>query len=227
MPTTPPHEIRVLLVDGHRIIRHALRTLINSYDGFRVIGEAGDRSSAVALAQAEHPDVILMELDLGCDHGIDFLPDLRAVSNGSRVLILTAISDSEVHKQAIRVGAHGVVMKDGMTDVLLKAIRKVHDGELWIDRTMTADLIEDLAGAADRKARDPERAKIESLTKREHEVIALIAQGLKNKEIAERLFISENTVRHHLTAIFSKLHVADRLALVVYAGRHGLHRATK
>lgn len=227
MINSPPRGIRVLLVDGHRIVRHALRTLIDSYDGYTVIGEAGDRASALAFAQAEHPDVILMELDLGHDRAIDFLPTLRAVSDRSRVLILTGLTDTDVHKQAIRLGAHGVVMKDAVTDLLLKAIRKVHEGELWVDRTTTASLISDLASDADAKSRDPERARIDSLTKREREVIVLIAQGLKNKEIAERLFISTNTVRHHLTAIFAKLHVTDRLSLVVYAGRHNLNRPPK
>jgi two-component system, NarL family, nitrate/nitrite response regulator NarL len=222
-----PHKIRVLLVDGHRIVRHALRKLIDSYDGYTVIGEAGDRASALAVAQAEHPDVILMELELGPERVIDFLPDLRAVSNGSRVLIFTGTLDLEIHKQAIRNGAHGIVLKDGVTDVLLKAIRKVHEGELWVDRTTTAKLILDLARAADLKGRDPERTKIATLTKREREVIVLIAQGLKNKEIAERLFLSENTVRHHLTAVFAKLHVADRLSLVVYAARHSLDKPAK
>ena len=227
MTTKPQHVIRVLLVDGHRIVRHALRSLIDSYGGFKVIGETGDRAGALALAQAEHPDVILMELELGADHVIDFLPDLRAVSSDSRVLILTGSTDTDVHKQAIRLGAHGIVTKDGATDVLLKAIRKVHEGELWVDRTMTANLIVDLTRAAYLKSRDPERTKIDSLTKREREVIALIAQGLKNKEIAQRLFISENTVRHHLTAIFAKLHVTDRLSLVVYAGHHSLNKPSK
>lgn len=222
----PPHVIRVLLVDGHRIVRHALRALIDSYDGYTVIGEAGDRASALAFAQAEHPDVILIELDLGHERTIDFLPALREVSGSSRVLVLTGLTDTDVHKQAIRLGAHGIVMKDSVTDLLLKAIRKVHEGELWVDRTTTASLVFDLASDADVRSHDPERAKIGALTRREREVIVLIAQGLRNKEIGERLFISANTVRHHLTAIFSKLHVADRLSLVVYAGRHNLIKAS-
>ena len=226
MPTESPPDIRVLLVDGHVLVRAGLRALIDSHDGFTVVGESSDAEATLALVGSAHPDVVLLDLDFG-EHAVDFLSQLRFAGNGSRVLLLTAFQNEEVHKQAIRRGAHGIFKKDDPVDSLLKAIRKVHAGELWIDRTMTAELIGSLARGADDYANDPERAKSASLTAREREVITLVGEGLKNKEIAARLFISDTTVRHHLTSIFSKLHVSDRLSLALYASRHGLTPVAK
>jgi DNA-binding NarL/FixJ family response regulator len=219
-------DIRVLLVDGHVLLRDALRLLIDSQDGLTVVGQSSDRANTLRLAQTTHPDVILLDLDFGQDNVFDFLPQLRAAANGSRLLILTGFQDEDAHRQVIRLGAHGIVKKDKAAASLLKAIRKVYEGELWIDRSMTADLIGSLHASSNGKVQDPEHQKIEALTNREREVVTLIAQGLKNKEIGQRLFISDNTVRHHVTAIFSKLHVNDRVSLVVFAGRHGLTSTT-
>jgi two-component system nitrate/nitrite response regulator NarL len=215
-------EIRVLLVDGHAMVRAGLRQLIDASDGLKVVGEAGDTAGALALTQSEHPDVVVLELELEEQNAIDFLPELHANGNGSRVLILTGLRDGAMHKQAIRLGARGILLKHGSAASLVKAIRKVHEGELWIERSMTADLITDLNAASGAKNRHPQRAKIDSLTPREREVIVLVGKGLKNKAIAQRLSISDSTVRHHLTAIFSKLGVADRLSLVLYAVQNGL-----
>src|SRR5207244_4083247 len=150
---------------------------------------------------------------------IDFLPELRAT--GLRVLVLTGVRDAAIHKQVIKLGAHGVLLKQGSADSLMKAIRKVYDGELWLDRSTTANVIADLT-AFDMNALNPEWVKIATLTPREREVIVLVSQGLKNKAVAAKLGISDTTVRHHLTAIFSKLGVQDRLSLVLYATRNGL-----
>src|SRR6185503_12420925 len=133
----------------------------------------------------------------------------------ARVLVLTGLKDAEAHRQAVKLGAVGVVLKDQAPEVLIKAIKKVHAGEVWLDRTTTGNLFHEMTQTSGEL--DPEKSKINSLTEREFQVIQLIAEGLKNKEIAKRLFISETTVTHHLSSIFSKLDVSDRLELVIYA----------
>ena len=215
-------QIRVLLVDGHVMVRRGLRGLLETQEGFRVVGETGDCHTMLMLIQTEHPDVVVLEVDLGEQNALDFLADLRDNGNGSRILVVTGIRDQAVHKQAIKLGARGILSKQDSPEALVKAIRKVHEGELWLDRSMAADLISDLTTSPDTSRPGAERAKIDSLTPRERQVIVLVGQGLKNKAIAKRLSISDSTVRHHLTAIFSKLGVVDRLSLVLYAGQNGL-----
>ena len=204
------------------MVRQGLRRLLETEDGFRVVGETGHCPTMLTLIATEHPDVVVLEVDLGEQNALDFLPDLRDNGNGSRVLVVTGVRDQAVHKQAIKLGARGILSKQDSPEALVKAIRKVHEGELWLDRSMAADLISDLTTSPDTSRPGSDRAKIDSLTPREREVIVLVGQGLKNKAIAKRLSISDSTVRHHLTAIFSKLGVADRLSLVLYAGQNGL-----
>src|SRR5262249_55445781 len=131
------------------------------------------------------------------------------------------LQDSEIHLKAVRLGAMGIVMKTDPSNLLFKAIRKVHSGEAWLNRSIMAAVI---MGIHDNRPEKPrtETKKVASLTERELEVIASVGEGLKNKQIGERLFISEATVRHHLTSIFEKLEVADRLELMIYAYQHGL-----
>jgi two-component system nitrate/nitrite response regulator NarL len=207
------------LVDDHAIVRSGLRLLIESHLGWTVVAEAGSALDAIAAAAREQPDIILLDLCLGEDDGLDCLQRLRQAAPHARVLILTALSDPEVHAQAARLGAAGILGKDNPADSLLNAIERVHAGEMWFDQRTTASLLGELASRS--KAPDPNELKIQSLTKREREVIALVTEGLRNKQIATRLRISEATVRHHLTSIFAKLEVADRLGLTIYAFRHG------
>jgi len=163
--------------------------------------------------------VIILDLVLGDEDGLSFLPELCQASPTSRVLVLTGVQNPDAHRRAIRRGAMGIVLKEHAADQLLKAIMKVNDGEVWIERSMMGSMIQEFNKPA---MVDPEIAKIESLTDREREVIALIGEGLKNKQVGERLFISETTVTHHLSSVFSKLEVSDRLELIIYAFRHGL-----
>jgi two-component system, NarL family, nitrate/nitrite response regulator NarL len=211
MTTRDSRLIRVVLVDDHAVVRAGLRMLIESRPGLLVVGEAATTADALTVAGREQPDIILLDLDLGGDNGLTILPELFATAKQSRVLMLTGVRDPEEHQRAVRLGA--------MAD-LLQAIEKVHAGEVWLDGALMARV---LGRAAPAEATiDPEAVKIASLTDREREVIALICEGLQNKLIGERLFISETTVRHHLTSIFDKLGVTNRLELVIYAYRHGL-----
>jgi DNA-binding NarL/FixJ family response regulator len=211
--------IRILIVDDHAVVRAGLRMLIDQDPAMKVIGVAGNRSEALAAAASEQPNIIILDIVLGDEDGLSFLPELREVARNARVLVLTGLRSSESQRQAMRSGAMGVVLKEHAAEVLIKAIKKVHDGEVWLDRMTMGNVMQEIA---QEKKGDPDKAKIASLTEREREVVGLVGEGLKNKQIGERLFISETTVTHHLSSVFSKLEVSDRLELIIYAFRHGL-----
>jgi DNA-binding NarL/FixJ family response regulator len=216
--------ITIMIVDDHVVIRSGLRMLIEHDQKMRVVGMAGNREEALERASTEKPDVIILDLLLGDDDALLFLPELCEASPKSRVLILTGVQNPDSHRRAIRRGAMGIVLKEHAAEQLLKAIKKVNEGEVWIERSMMGSMIQELSKPA---VIDPELTKIESLTDREREVIALVGEGLKNKQVGERLFISETTVTHHLSSVFSKLEVSDRLELIIYAFRHGLAKMPK
>jgi two-component system, NarL family, nitrate/nitrite response regulator NarL len=211
--------IRIMIVDDHAVIRAGLRMLIEQDPSMKVIAMVGNSTEAFERAMTDSPDIIILDLVLGEEDGLNLLPVLREKSPKSRVLVLTGVLNPDAHRAAIRKGAMGIVLKEHAADLLLKAIKKVHDGEVWIDRSMMGMMIQELSRP---NQTDPEAAKMGELTSREREVIELVGEGLKNKQIAERLFISETTVTHHLSSVFSKLDVSDRLELIIYAFRHGL-----
>jgi len=214
--------IRVLLVEDHAIVRTSLRLLIEAQENLSVIGEADRRDDALAIAAREQPDIVLLDIDLGGASALDFLPQLHVAAQHARVIVLTGLRDPAEHLRAVKLGALGLVLKDQSVDVLVAAIRKVYAGQIWLDPSLAARVIADMVGAPSSDQPNPEAAKIGTLTKRELEVIGLICEGLSNRQIGERLVISEATVRHHLSAIFSKLGVQTRLELVIFAYRHRL-----
>jgi DNA-binding NarL/FixJ family response regulator len=222
MATSIRLPIRVLIVDDHEVVRAGLRMLIESHAGLALAGEAGTRAEALAAAARDRPDVIVLDLDLGGENAVDDIPELLATAPGARVLVLTGVRDPELHRRAVRLGAMGVVRKEKAAVVLLAAIERVHAGEAWLERGMIGSLLSEMRRPQAAAPADPEQARIATLTKREREVIVLAGQGLKNRQLAQRLSISETTVRHHLTSIFDKLGVGDRLELVIFAYRHGL-----
>jgi DNA-binding NarL/FixJ family response regulator len=220
--TDQPPPIKVLLIDDHAMFRHGLRLAIESQPGIKVIAEAATRAEALAVVASEPLDIILLDLDLGEDSGFDLLPELLAVDNPAQVILLTGLRDPEAHRRAVRLGAVGLVLKEHAVETVLKAIEKVYAGEAWLDRTMIATILRERAHPDETEAPSAEALKIATLTERERQVIRLIGEGLKNKDIAERMYITEATVRHHLTSIFNKLGVNDRLELVIYAYQHRL-----
>lgn len=223
MPTETKTIIRILLVDDHPIVRAGLRMLIQSQPGLEVVGEASNRDEALLLTDSKQPDIIMLDLNLGNEQAVDFIPDLLALASQARVLILTGISDQEVHLKAARLGAMGVVMKEQPDARIIQAIERVHAGEVWFDGATIARVLTQFSNQhRSAPPQDPEAAKIASLTAREMEIVQLVCQGLKNQQVAARLFISEGTVRNHLTIIYQKLSVADRFGLIVYANQHGL-----
>ena len=217
-----PPTIKIMIVDRYKLFREGLTRLILDKPGFQLVAEAENGPDACSLAEREQPDVILLALDLVTEKGLDILPFLLNSAKSSRVLLLTHVADREEHRKAMLLGAMGVVKKEESVEVLFKAIEKVHDGEVWYDRSQMGNMLRDLARNANGKKSDPTAENIASLTAREHEVIALVSKGLKNKAIGEKLFISETTVRHHLTSVFEKLGVSNRLELIIFAFSEGL-----
>jgi two-component system nitrate/nitrite response regulator NarL len=211
-----------MIVDHHRMVSAGLRLLVESQTGMKVVAMATNEAEALALADVQSPDLILLDLELGTENGLTLLPKLRHVARDARVLVLTGLRDLEAHREAMRLGAMGIVLKDQGAEVLIKAMEKVRAGEVWIDRAMMGLFSEVRRRDLNHHAANDRNVY---LTQREREVISLIAEGLKNKQIGERLSISDTTVTHHLSSIFSKLGVSDRLELVIYAFAHNLTKA--
>jgi DNA-binding NarL/FixJ family response regulator len=211
-----PHKIRILMIDDQLVVREGLRLLIENQPGLKIAAMAGSRAEALELVTRETFDLIILNLELGGTSALPLIPQLRDVANKARVLALTSLRNPQTQQTAVQLGAMGVVLKDDAADLLIKAIEKVHHGEVWLDRVSLGNLLWQLTSRIPDVV-DPQEKKISTLTEREREVITLIAQGLKNKQIADRLFISQTTVTHHLSSIYAKLGVSDRLELVVYA----------
>lgn len=213
--------IRILLVHDQQLIRAGLRLLLEKEPDFLVLAEATDGTEALLAAQS-HPDIIVLDLQLGQENSLDRLLQLSAVSEGVRVLVLTDSPEIEPQQQAVRHGAMGVIVKTEAPAVLADAIRKVHGGEAWLHLNVVATVLRDLLHPKDAPPAPPEKPTHQRITKREREVIALVGEGLRNKQIAARLYISEATVRHSLTTIFEKVGVSNRLGLIIYAYQNGL-----
>ncbi len=222
MSLPPPQSVRVLIVDDHGIMRAGLRMLLESQPGITVVGEASTCADALALATGTQPDVIVLDLDLGGENAVESIPTLLRTAPETRILVLTGVRDPEIHRQAIRHGALGLVVKEKAVETLLQAITKVRAGEVWLEPAMIARVLGDLTRSQSSPQASVDATKIARLTEREREVITLVGEGLRNKHIAARLYISEATVRHHLTAIFAKLGISDRFELAIYAYQHGL-----
>jgi DNA-binding NarL/FixJ family response regulator len=223
-------SIRVFLIDDHRSVLWGLEKLIESdTPGMRVVGSATSSSEALKAVKELAPDVIILDIDLGTENGVQAIPDLLAACK-AKILILTGVRDEAVHNSAILAGARGVVPKEARADIILAAIAKVHQGQFWLDRAATSRLlIEASRKNAPGHGEDPEQRKISSLTAREREIIALIGieAGATAKVIANHLGISEHTLRNHLTSIYEKLAVPNRLALFAFAHQHKLVRPRK
>jgi DNA-binding NarL/FixJ family response regulator len=214
--------IRILMIDDHALLRTGLRMIIESRTGMIVVGEAENRRESLAAIAHEIPDIILLDLDLGDENGLDLLPDLLAAVPDARIILLTGLRDIEVQRRAILLGEMGLVSKQKAADTVIRAIEKVYAGEVWLDRTMIASILNDRVSTSVAPEQNAEAQRIAKLTEREREVIQLIGEGIKNRQIAARLYISEATVRHHLTSVFAKLGVTDRFELVIYAFQYGL-----
>jgi DNA-binding NarL/FixJ family response regulator len=217
--------INIFIVDHQTLLRRALSSLIAAQQGLAVVGEADDVSEAEPLLPLLQPHVIVVNFDskeMDAEGAVRFLV---TQTPGARVLGLTSETDSQAHARTIGAGAAGIVDKRHEPEVLFKAIRRVHAGELWLARYDTAAIVSGLVRLRTEDAH--EASKVATLTRREHEIISCIAEGLRNRQVGERLFISEATVRNHVTSILDKLDLSDRLELVLYAFSHGLAKSPK
>ena len=209
--------ISVLIVDDHAVVREGLRTFLDLQDGLEVVGEATDGVEAVDQARRLAPNVILMDLVMPELDGVGAMRALRTEAPDSRVIVLTSFLDDDRLMPAIQAGAAGYLLKDVEPAELARAIRAAHAGEAIIDPSAAARLVEAIADGAATRAPEPER-----LTRREREVLELIAGGRSNKRIALELGISEKTVKAHVGRVLAKLGVADRTQAALLAVRDGL-----
>jgi DNA-binding NarL/FixJ family response regulator len=205
--------IRVLVVDDHAVVREGLRTFLSLQDGIEVVGEAGDGREAVAIAERERPDVVLMDLVMPRLDGVQAMRELRARVPRARVIVLTSFLEDDRLLPAIRAGAAGYLLKNVEPSELARAVRAADAGEALIDPAVAARLVDALA--------DDEQREEHPLTAREQEVLDLIARGYANKRIALELGIAEKTVKTHVGHVLAKLGVADRTQAALYAARVG------
>ncbi|MBK5293111.1 MAG: response regulator transcription factor [Acidobacteriia bacterium] len=217
-------KIRIAIVDDHPIVRDGLRRLLELEEDFEVIGEAENGRQALEIIEDAHPDIMLLDLKMPGMDGLAALQALQHNPHKTRIIVLTASEDKNEWVQAMKLGCCGIVIKQTQPDLIVKSIRKVQSGEIWLDSHTTAAVMRQFASPADQLAAVGGKGRERSpLSNREREIVALVAQGFKNKEMAEKMFISEQTVKNHLHNIFDKLGVSDRLELALYAIHKGLH----
>ena len=220
-----PYMIRILIADNHPIVREGLSTVLRAEPDMAIVGEAADGAEALELIETNDPDVVLMELRLPRMEGLVVLRNLAARARRAKVLLFTGSEDREEFVEAMKLGCAGILMKSSAPGLIAKSIRKVYEGEIWLDANTTAAVIRQFAMPVD--ATVPGDGKHPrgraQLSQREREIIVLIAQGYKNKEIAEKMFITEQTVKNHLHNVFDKLGVSDRLELALYAIHNSLY----
>lgn len=209
-------DIRILIVDDHDIVREGQRALIETELGMELVGEAKNGIEAVELAERLQPDVILMDLHMPKKDGVEAITEIKGENPESRILVLTSFNEDENVYAAIKAGAMGYLLKDSSPQKILKSIRKIYQGETSIGPRIAQKLMREIQRTSDCPPTE------EPLTTREMEVIKLIAKGLSNQEIAEKLVISERTARTHITHILGKLHLANRTQAAIYALREGL-----
>jgi len=208
-------EISILIVDDHAIVREGQRALIDTEPGMTLVGEATNGAEAIEMARSLNPDVIFMDLFMPGIGGIEAIEAIKAENQEARILVLTSFAEDEKVFTAVKAGALGYLLKDATPDELLTAVRQVSRGEPAMNPTIANKLMRELQRESSLPpTEDP-------LTERELEILKLVAQGLSNQEIAEKLVISERTVRTHVSNILSKLHLANRTQAALYALREG------
>jgi DNA-binding NarL/FixJ family response regulator len=218
-----------MLVDDHRSVLWGLEKLIDGeMPKMQVVGKATSCAAAIELAGETLPDVVVLDLDLSGENGVEIIP-LLVSGRSTRVLVLTGMRDGKLHEASILRGACGLVLKQEPAETILKAIEKVHQGQLWLDRSTTGRIFIELSRPRrDAAPADPEKRKLDSLTTRERDVVrqVMLEPGADNRKLAERLHMGEHTLRNHLSRIYDKLGVPNRLELYIYAQRHGVHSAS-
>lgn len=212
----PDEKIRILIVDDHAVVRKGLSAILETEPDLQVIGEAENGNQAVWKARSLQPDVILMDLVMPEKDGIEAIKDIKKENDAAKILVITSFAEDEKVFPAIKSGALGYLLKDSSPDDLIQAIHEIYQGKASLHPTIARKLIQELK---EEKNEAPSDEQV--LTGREVEVLNLIAHGLSNQEIANRLMVSETTVRFHVSNILSKLHLANRTQAVLFALKEG------
>lgn len=226
MSTMP---IRVLLADGHPIVLEGLRVVLAQHANIQIVGEATDGMEAIEKTVSLDPDVVIMDLRMPRVDGLTALRSIHTRAPRSKVILFSSGDNKDGFVEAMKLGCSGILSKESPISLIERSITKVYAGEIWLDSNTTAAVIRQFASPGDFPA-PPSNGKATreraQLSQREREIIILIAQGYKNKEIAEKMFITEQTVKNHLHNVFDKLGVSDRLELALYAIHNSLHLKT-
>ncbi len=211
--------IKVLIADDHHMVRQGIKQILELENDIEVISQASNGEEAVKFTREYKPDVILMDINMPGMNGLQAIEELKKDEDGHRIVVLTIHQDREYLFKTLQLGAEGYVLKDAESSVLIEAIRTVANGNTYVQPNMTSELVKEFSRISTHtKGKEEENI----LTSREVEVIELIAEGLINKEIAKKLYISEKTVKNHVSNIFKKLNVSDRTQAAIYAFKHNI-----
>jgi len=208
-------SIDVMIADDHSLMREGLKQLLELEVNIDVVAQAGDGKEALSQALKYNPDVVLLDINMPKMNGIEVLRRFRDLGIESKVIMLTIHEDREYLFETMNMGANGYILKDSDANSLIKAIKSVNNGGTYIQPSIKS-ILSDRRTNIDKELNE-ELLKVKSLTNREYEVLTLIAEGLNNRKIAERLYISEKTVKNHVSSIFKKLEVNDRIQAAIFA----------
>lgn len=214
--------IKILICDDQSLFREALRTLLTAYSDLTVVGEASNGEEAIRLATSKSPDVVLMDLRMPVMDGVEATRRINQSAKDVKVIVLTTFDDDETVFEGLRAGAVGYLLKDVSSDKLVEAIRSANKGEYFLLPSITAKVVSEFSRISKPTVRKQESDLIDPLSPREIEILRIVASGASNKEIANMLFISEGTVKNHLSSILSKLGVRDRMQAILKAKELGL-----
>ena len=217
----PGEAVRVLIADDQALFRRGLYVVLGTEEGIEVVGEAENGEEAVAKAEDSAPDVVLMDVRMPKLSGIEAARQIRDLSPTTKILMLTVSDEEEDLYEAIKAGANGYLLKEISVEEVAEAIRAVVQGQSLISPSMASKLLNEFNSLA-RRAEERQQFPVPTLTSRELEVLRLVAKGMSNREIAEDLYISENTVKNHVRNILEKLHLHSRMEAVIYAVRERL-----
>lgn len=216
--TSQVEKIKVLIADDHQIVRQGLRTFLELQQDIVVVGEAGDGLTAVEMSRQHEPQVVLMDLVMPQMDGVEAIRRIKTLNGNIKIIALTSFSEDDKVMTAIQSGASSYLLKDVTPDDLVDAIRATHRGEVRLSQSVTGKLMEQIARQSGSESPDPAIY----MTAREYDVIRLVGQGRGNQEIAESLFISDKTVKTHVSNILRKLNLTDRTQLAIYAIKNKL-----
>lgn len=213
------NKIKVMIADDHAMVRQGLKTILELEDDICVVAQASNGEEAVSLAKTLKPDIILMDINMPILNGLQAIKILKEENECFKIIVLTLHQDREYLFKTLQLGCEGYVLKDAESSVLIEAIRSVYREQTFIQPNMTSELVKEFNRVT---LFEQDKSFSNNLTNREIEVLKLIAEGMINKEIAKDLYISEKTVKNHISNIFKKLDVNDRTQAAIYAFKHNI-----